>query len=289
MCWLYVAINILICSQSLAFSNTTPRNHARNNIERKDLADADDPLLSDSTTPQRHLVFPGGGIFFYWQAGYIDYLRQQHYDLSTSISMTGASAGALCATLTASDVDFVTATQLALDMARDAGVWDRQGGLQGIWSGMIRDWLDQLLPENAAERMQERQVSLLVTPLPSFGKHKVRSFHDKQDLIAANMASVHIPWFLDGKLVANFRDKTVMDGSFLSRPEDYAAAHDSQVTTLVLDYSQDPSLQQTNLLDAVTALSPDGIWGLLEQGRQFARQQDEQGLLASFPRHLEDR
>ena len=284
MRWSCIGINafLIICSQSLAFSNT-----ASNSARKTDAAASDSSSSLD--IPQRaHLVFPGGGIFFYWQAGYIDYLRQQQYDLSTSISMTGASAGALCATLTAADVDFDTATQLALDMARDAGVWNRQGGLQGIWAGMIRDWLDQLLPEDAAERLMERQVSLLVTPLPTFGKHRVNTFRDKQDVIAANMASVHIPWFLDGKLVANFRDKTVMDGSFLSRPEHYAA-HDSHATTLMLDYSQDPSLQQKNLLDAVTALSPDGIWGLLEQGRQFARRQDEEGLLAHFSRRLEDR
>lgn len=40
------------------------------------------------------IIFPGGGLFFYWQAGVIAYLRENSYDLS-SILLSGASAGAL--------------------------------------------------------------------------------------------------------------------------------------------------------------------------------------------------
>jgi len=79
-----------------------------------------------------HLVFPGGGLFFYWQAGVVTYLREQGYDLD-QMTASGASAGALTATLTATNVDFIKATELALKMAKEAGVWDRSGGLQGIW------------------------------------------------------------------------------------------------------------------------------------------------------------
>jgi len=96
------------------------------------------------------LIFPGGGIFFYWQAGVVTYLRDHGYDLS-AVTSTGASAGALTATLAATDVDYYKATDLALDMVKQAGVWDRTGGLQGIWGPMIYDWLDELLLENAVE------------------------------------------------------------------------------------------------------------------------------------------
>ena len=102
--------NLIKCHQTNSKSNT-------NNINKP--------------TPA-HLVFPGGGIFFYWQAGTITYLREKGYDLS-KVSLTGASAGALTATLTAANVNFEEATELALSLAKDAEVWDRTFGLYGIW------------------------------------------------------------------------------------------------------------------------------------------------------------
>ena len=117
------------------------------------------PILNNHTNNKTHLIFPGGGIFFYWQAGVITYLREQNYkllqnnnnddDIQNKVHFTGASAGALCATLTCTDVNFEQATELALQKAEDVGVWDRPLGLYGIWGDMIEDWLDELLPENS--------------------------------------------------------------------------------------------------------------------------------------------
>ena len=118
-------------------------------------------------------------------------MREQGYDLD-SMTASGASAGALTATLMATKVDFIKATELALQMADDAGIWDRSGGLQGIWGSIIYDWLDQLLPENALDLVGKDRLSLLVTPVPSFGKDKVSNFESRRDLIECNMASVHL-------------------------------------------------------------------------------------------------
>lgn len=112
-------------------------------------------LITQTETDTPYLLFPGGGIFFYWQAGVVTYLREQGYKLD-AIRLGGASAGALTATLTATDVDFYQATDLALSLAKDAGVWDRKGGLQGIWGPMIDAWLDELLPDDAVEKVNNR-------------------------------------------------------------------------------------------------------------------------------------
>ena len=146
-----------------------------------------------STTTNTNIVFPGGGIFFYHQAGVVNFLREEGYDLSIC-TFSGASAGALTATLTATNVDFYVATDLALKMAEEAGVWDRSNGLQGIWGPLIENWLDELLPSSCIESVQDR-VTLLVTPVPSFGKSKISNFEDRNDLIKCNMASVHLVSF----------------------------------------------------------------------------------------------
>jgi hypothetical protein len=237
---------------------------------------------SDAQSAIPHLVFPGGGIFFYWQAGAVTYLREQGYNVAAATT-AGASAGALTATLTATGVDFYKATELALDMADKAGVWDRSGGLQGVWGPMISDWLDELLPINAVELVPDGRLSLLVTPVPQFGKTKVDEFKDRKDLIRCNMASIHLPWFLDGKLTTQFRDKPCIDGSFLSKDQDYLPERNGS-NVLVLDYNQDPRYESTKLLDFVTALSPDSIFQLLEDGKRYACQLEEQGKFVSLPK-----
>jgi len=72
--------------------------------------------------------------------------------------MTGASAGALAATLAVTNVDFEEATTLALQLCDEYGVWKRRGGLQGIWGPIIEEWLEILLPANAADITQDKVV-----------------------------------------------------------------------------------------------------------------------------------
>mmetsp|Transcript_20130 Transcript_20130/g.24055 ORF Transcript_20130/g.24055 Transcript_20130/m.24055 type:complete len:316 (+) Transcript_20130:65-1012(+) len=248
---------------------------------------------STSTTKTSHIIFPGGGIFFYWQAGAVSYLREKGYDLD-SVTLTGASAGSLTATLTAANVDFEKATNIALRLAEDAGVWERPLGLQGVWGGLIETWLDELLPEDVMDMVGDR-LSLLVTPVPSFGKEKISTFKGRKDLIKTNMASVHIPWFLDSKLTATYRGDPYIDGSFLSKPIDYDKSLPSSWSTdsssssiqtsavVILDWTQDPVLANKSLGDAVSAISKDGIWTILEQGKKYAAIMEERGDFRGLP------
>jgi len=96
--------------------------------------------------------------------------------------------------LAATEVNPYEATELALSLSEKAGVWDRPLGLQGVWGNMIYEWLDTLLPDDAVERVVKK-LNLVVTPVPSFGKSRICDFHSREDLIMANMASVHIVSF----------------------------------------------------------------------------------------------
>lgn len=256
---------------------------------------------------QPHLLFPGGGIMFYWMAGVVTYLREQGYDLS-QVQLSGASAGALAATLTATNVDFYRATDLALQLAADAGVWDRSGGLAGIWGPLIHEWLDELLPDDddvvKACVNREQRLTLLVTPVPQlFAKEKVNYFHGKEDLIRCNMASVHLPYFLDSKLTSSFRGRPFIDGSFLAKLEDYhggivrppgskfaAEAMQQQEqssspsslssSVLILDFKDDPTYRNQGVLDFVAAVKPSGIYQFIEEGKRYAKEREEQGMFS---------
>ena len=84
------------------------------------------------------------------------YLQENGYNQSSSnLLLAGASAGALSATLAKTNVNPYDATELALQMSDDAGVWDRPLGLQGVWGSIIYDWLDRLLPDDAGEMVNE--------------------------------------------------------------------------------------------------------------------------------------
>ena len=232
-----------------------------------------------SSTVDEHsgprLIFPGGGLFFYWQAGVISHLQEGGYNLSNA-HLSGASAGALSATLAATGVDFYEATELALSLSEEAGVWDRPLGLQGIWGDMIHTWLDELLPHDADEMVSEK-LHILVTPVPSFGKQKINKFDTRDDLIHANMASVHLPWFLNGDLTKEFRGQSVIDGSFLAKPSDYLDNEKHVDNALILDFKRDPVMQDRSSDFVNPGKGKQFIWDILEQGKRHAQIMDNQG------------
>jgi Patatin-like phospholipase len=235
-----------------------------------------------------HLIFPGGGIYFYWQAGAVTFLRERNYDLNAT-TITGASAGALSAALTATQVDFYQATSLALQMASDANVWNRGLGLQGIWGDLIYQWLDELLPPDAVQLVNHTErLTLLVTPVPRFGKMRVNRFRDREDLLRCLMASVHLPWYLDSKFTATFRDLPCIDGSFLARERDYHPIQTSRSrNTLVLDYRQDPRYQSQSILSFIEAVNPSAIYDMLEDGKRYAKTMEEQGMFVNLKRRAQ--
>lgn len=236
--------------------------------------DCDNTIDEDEDSGPR-LIFPGGGLFFYWQAGVISHLREEGYDLSHA-HLAGASAGALSATLAATGVDMYEATELALSLSEEAGVWDRPLGLQGIWGDMICTWLDELLPHDADEMVSEK-LHILVTPVPSFRKEKINKFDTRDDLIHANMASVHLPWFLNGDWTKKFRGQSVIDGSFLAKPSDYFDKETHVNEALILDHKLDPVMRDRSADFVNPGKGKQFIWDILEQGKRHAKIMEKQG------------
>ena len=68
------------------------------------------------------------------------------------ISFVGASAGALAAALTACHVDIKQAGKTAVDLMNQYKVHERTLGLLGVWGAIVKAWLEQMLPLDAAER-----------------------------------------------------------------------------------------------------------------------------------------
>jgi len=160
------------------------------------------------------IALPGGGIYFYWNAGALIYLKER-YDLR-ECALVGASAGALAIVLAACDVDFRHATRVAYRLAEENNLYERRLALVGIWGRLVREWLEELLPEDAHERCSGwTEVCILEVFPPPFHRRAVSRFESKADLIECLLASAHIPVLLDYKPCASYKGKLCIDGSAL--------------------------------------------------------------------------
>ncbi|KAL4419027.1 hypothetical protein ABPG77_010014 [Micractinium sp. CCAP 211/92] len=229
-----------------------------------------------ATATQPILSFAGGGIFFWWELGCLRYLHR-NFDLS-KVQLVGASAGGLIATLAACGVDEDKAVRVAYRIAQEYGVFERPGGLAGIWGSLIREWLDELLPEDAAELCRGR-VRLVVTEVPSLRLRYLEDFASKQDLIDANMTSVHIPFFLDGAATYTYRGRQYIDGSLW----DFITSDNSELIkcggkACVVDYFNDDQLQW-NRLDFIKLCDLEQVQAFVQTGFAYAERTDAAGEL----------
>mmetsp|Transcript_27107 Transcript_27107/g.41019 ORF Transcript_27107/g.41019 Transcript_27107/m.41019 type:complete len:100 (-) Transcript_27107:308-607(-) len=92
------------------------------------------------------------------------------------------------------------------------------------------------------------------------------------------MASVHLPWFLDGKLTTSFRNAPHIDGSFFASAENFGV--DPRVDTVLMpDYTKDPALGESAFMDFLKTVSPDAIYELVEKGKNYGKLMNKEGKL----------
>ena len=182
-------------------------------------------------------------------------------------------------------VDSEKAVSRAYALAQEAKIWDRKLGLAGIWGKLVREWLDDILPPNAAEMCHTR-LRLVLTQLPSIKPVAVQDFASRQELIDATMASVHVPFFLDGRPAVRFRGKLCIDGSL----GDFLTKSNSELLqckgrkSLMLDYYDDDQLNYSRW-DFLKLRSYEDVLNLVKQGEAYAQRLDQAGRLeAIFPR-----
>lgn len=196
----------------------------------------------------------------------------RNFDLR-GVQMVGASAGGLICALAACGVDEDKAVRVAHRLAQEYGVFERPGGLAGIWGALIREWLDELLPEDAAERCRGR-VRLVVTEVPSLRLRYLEDFESKEDLIDACMTTVHIPFFLDGNASRTYRGQPYIDGSlwdFLLG--DNSALIKCNDEACVVDYFNDDQLKWGRL-DFIKLADLEQVQAFVQAGTDYAERTD---------------
>ncbi|QDZ24921.1 patatin-like phospholipase [Chloropicon primus] len=286
-------------------------------MRRHSSSSAQEAPPSPSPSPSRPIVsFPGGGIYFWWNAGVLEYLGER-YDLKGT-NLLGASAGALAIALVACGIDFRHSAKVAYRLAEENKIYERPLALVGVWGRLVREWLEELLPEDA-HKLCESRVGICVLEVLPLKRTRVSSFRSRSDLIEALMASVHIPFLLDYKPFSSFRGRLCIDGSALKnnyvsksetgrRPlyrlitnptnsdqeerEDLVYFKDRYSEGVIgetmglpdvpkqqdiyLTYMKDEALQD-DFFDFMQLKSFDGVTKLMDLGYEYARREDERG------------
>mmetsp|Transcript_44259 Transcript_44259/g.120583 ORF Transcript_44259/g.120583 Transcript_44259/m.120583 type:complete len:217 (+) Transcript_44259:251-901(+) len=172
----------------------------------------------------RVIGFPGGGLYFFYQAGFVRGLNLLGYDLSRGqVQFTGASAGALSATLACANVDMERARDGALRLADAHRIKENPLGLRGVWGDLLRTWLDDLLPPDA-HKLCDQRCHILVSSLsdqpglPLFRRRVISHHRSREELLEACLASVHIPFFVKDQVVTQARGTWCVDGSLFADP-----------------------------------------------------------------------
>ena len=243
-------------------------------------------------------------MFFYWQVGVVLSLARR-VDL-TRARMVGASAGALIAVLSACGCDVRRSVDLAYSLAVSADLWRRPLGLAGVWGGLIRRWLEDLLPPDAHALCRGRVAVIVLrvgwgasTSFPFIARRwAVSDFASRAELIDAVLASAHLPFFLDGRLFARFRGFCCLDGSFFlpaMRTSDYlpgrgeggagaapAGPAGPPRQCFVASHSLDAALRRTDgrgpaLASFVSLTTYDGLLRLLSAGHAWAEKEAAAG------------
>ncbi|PNH11898.1 Patatin-like phospholipase domain-containing protein 1 [Tetrabaena socialis] len=242
-------------------------------------------MLLDSPTaskpkPATTLSWAGAGIFFFWQLGAMKFLSER-YDL-TRVPMAGASGGALASVLAACGVPADEVLQRAYDLSVKYGIWERPLGLVGVWGSLIEQWLDDLLPDDAAERCRGK-ITIIVTTLPNMAQVGISDFKDKKDLITAAMASSHIPMLLDLKFARLCRGKYCVDGSFpdffYNDNSDLLKAGGSAV---IFDYFNDAKLVRKGRMDMLSLKKYEEVKHIMQLGYEYAAQLHQEGHFDHF-------
>ncbi|KAK9811101.1 hypothetical protein WJX73_002918 [Symbiochloris irregularis] len=122
--------------------------------------------------------------------------------------LAGASAGSLLAACHHCQLETSVVTDACLALADNC----RQGGTRGRLGRVLKDCLEELLPEDCHERLRGKAFISVTRAFPVARNELLSEFKNKDDVIEALMTSCHIPLWFDNSLMTRFRGALHYDG-----------------------------------------------------------------------------
>ena len=238
--------------------------------------------------------FTGGGIFFWWQAGFCRRLLEEGFReqaLSSDVTIIGTSAGALSAALLASGADFSKAADVAIALSAREKVFET-GRLAFVWGKIVEEWLEVLIPDEPTSPLLLSNTFITATPADlckGIRQVTLSGFTSKQDVIGACMASAHIPFFMDAKATRRYKGVDLIDGSFWpfvlgderfeawrvkDSPSSFSSSSSSSSSlqqVYNVDWQADSVFREQVSEGFTSMLSPSRVADMMEYGYRFAQ------------------
>lgn len=122
-----------------------------------------------------------------------------------------------------------------------------------------------------------------------FSLAAVSDFEDREDLISACLASVHIPYFLDGKPWNDFRGKVCIDGSVTSmlRGKSWHVKRGDPTPTMQIEYKEDGVLADKNW-GFLETISEESFAEMFNCGYNYMEDRHESGSLVAMDAAMQD-
>jgi len=202
---------------------------------------------------------------------------KENCDFTKVPYIVGASAGSLTSAFLLSKADLKYATQRALELAEKANIYERKSGLAGIWGVLLKEWLQDVIPDTVTP---EDLVKLYIAVTPTLKAPKlVTGFQNKSDLIDACLASCHVPLFLDGRPFADYRGEPVVDGSFWyfvtkNRENGLPLPSNTSASDMFwVDYGDDEQFMSTISGNILSVIKPAEVVEMVEAGYNYMKRE----------------
>ena len=139
----------------------------------------------------------GGGMLMTWYFGALKAIMEVRG--GAPVVFASFSSGALACAVFLCKLKHETAAKRYTEMMDERRVSQRLFGLAFIWGDITRQWLEEILPEDAHELCEGSLVVHVLEwrgMLSGFKMRRVKHFPDRATLIQTLLASCHIPCLL---------------------------------------------------------------------------------------------
>lgn len=157
----------------------------------------------------------------------------------------------------------------------------RWAGLAGVWGAAMEEWLEELLPQDAADRVRGKVRIVVNTAFP----HQtiiVSNFRTRRSLIGWLMSACHLPFFMDYKPFYRHRGHWCYDAGIGKKKEYFCSLTDGAVCEhYYVNYKDDPTHDHGF---NCRFIGHDAMVNLARRGAFYARHLEGQGWFDGWER-----
>lgn len=226
------------------------------------------------------MIVPGGGIYFFWMLGFLRHVLE---NFSTdNVIFLSASSGALASVLACCQVDPDRAALAACRTTDKHGASNRWLGIGGVWGVALEEWLDEVLPEDAADRVRGKVRVVVNTAFPH-QTFLVSNFRTRQSLIGWLRAACHLPFFMDYKPFYEHKGHWCYDAGISKKKDYFCGLIDNDACDYYyVNYKDDPTHDYGM---ACRLVDHHVMMNLVRRGTFYARHLDSHGWFDGLERN----